>query len=375
MRVRREPLFAHRRALRQPKQVMTDTPTDTVAWPDPGRRTAFEAWLAPLETAHGLLRHTLRPASADASFRRYLRIDAATGRTLIVMDAPPPQEDVRPFVKVAAMIGTAGLHGPEVLACDEAQGFLLLTDLGQTLYLDALREATAGQAHTLMRDAIRALVQWQKAMDAHALPPFDAALLQRELALFPEWCVQREFGIQWTDKQHKLWERTATLLVDAALAQPRVAVHRDWMPRNLMVADPNPGILDFQDAVAGPITYDMASLLRDAFISWDEEREIDWAAHYWEQARRAQLPLGELYGNDFGEYWRALEWMGLQRHLKVLGIFCRLKHRDGKPKYSTDLPRFFAYTVKVATRYRQLEPMLALIEPMSGQMTEVGYTF
>jgi len=171
--------------------------------------------------------------------------------------------------------------------------------------------------------------------------------------------------------QRAAWDPVCRQLDAPAPAPPGVAVHRDWMPRNLMVADPNPGILDFQDAVAGPITYDIASLLRDAFISWDEEREIDWAVRWWRQARDAALPLGE----DFGECWRALEWMGLQRHLKVLGIFCRLKHRDGKPAYAADLPRFFSYATKVALRYRPLAPLLGLLEPLSGQRVETGYTF
>ena len=160
-------------------------------------------------------------------------------------------------------------------------------------------------------------------------------------------------------------------LVASALAQPVVAVHRDWMPRNLMVADPNPGILDFQDAVRGPISYDVASMLRDAFLSWDEEQEIDWAVRYWEAARKAGLPVDE----DFGEFWRQLEWMGLQRHLKVLGIFCRLKHRDGKPKYSSDLPRFFAYANKVAMRYAPLAPLTRLLAPLQGNAVSAGYTF
>ncbi len=341
-----------------------------VPWPDRERRIAFDAWLAPLVNAHGLRPLSLRAASADASFRRYLRIDTDRGPSLIVMDAPPPQEDVRPFIHVAQLINAAGLHGPAVLASDVELGFLLLTDLGSQLYLDALREASAAQADTLMREAIQALVQWQLKVPAQALPPYSDALLERDLGLFPEWCVQREFGVQWTAADQAVWQRVCGLLVASAQAQPRVAVHRDWMPRNLMVADPNPAILDFQDAVSGPIAYDMASLLRDAFISWPEEREINWAVRYWEAARRAGLPVAD----DFGEYWRQLEWMGLQRHLKVLGIFCRLKHRDGKPKYSADLPRFFAYATKVALRYRELQPLVALLEPLSGIKPEVGFS-
>ncbi|HOW49547.1 MAG TPA: phosphotransferase [Rubrivivax sp.] len=347
---------------------MTDSspPPGAIHWRDPARRAAFDRWLAGIAAAHGLLPHSLAPASADASFRRYLRIATAAGGSCIVMDAPPPQEDVRPFVQVAALIHRAGLNAPQVLACDAAQGFLLLSDLGTDGYLAALQCAGAARADALMRDAIGALVRWQTGVAADALPPYDEALLARELALFPEWCVQREFGLRWGAAEQARWQQVCRALIDSALAQPTVAVHRDWMPRNLMVADPNPGILDFQDAVRGPVTYDLASLLRDAFISWDEEREIDWAVRWWSEARRSGVPLGEAMASDFGEFWRALEWMGLQRHLKVLGIFCRLKHRDGKPAYAGDLPRFFAYATKVAQRYAPLKPLLALLEPMSG---------
>jgi hypothetical protein len=342
------------------------SPAAAIVWRDPTRRAAFAQWLAAVAPAHGLRPDTLAPASADASFRRYFRIAKAGGGSCIVMDAPPPQEDVRPFVRVAQYLGEAGLHGPRVLACDAEQGFLLLGDLGTELYLAALRQADAARADALMRDAIAALVQWQLKVPAQALPPYGEALLARELALFPEWCVQREFGLAWGASQTSAWDALCRRLIDSALAQPTVAVHRDWMPRNLMVAEPNPGILDFQDAVRGPVTYDVASLLRDAFISWDEEREIDWAVRYWSEAKRAGVPLGDAMAADFGEFWRALEWMGLQRHLKVLGIFCRLKHRDGKPAYATDLPRFFAYATKVASRYAPLKPLLSLLEPMSG---------
>ena len=354
---------------------MTATnPPATVAWADPLRKSAFEQWLAPLVGQHGLQPDTLRAASADASFRRYLRIDTDRGSSRIVMDAPPPQEDVRPFVKIAGLIEAAGLHGPQVLAADTDRGFLLLDDLGRELYLDAFAEASPAQADRLMRDAIAALVQWQAQVPGDALPPYDEAMLRRELQLFPEWCVVREYGVTWGDSEHKTWQRLSDALVAAALAQPRVAVHRDWMPRNLMVSDPNPAILDFQDAAHGPIAYDVASLLRDAFWSWDEEREIDWAARYWEQARRAGVLGGHPMAEDFGEFWRALEWMGLQRHLKVLGIFCRLKHRDGKPKYAEDLPRFFAYATKVALRYAPLQPLLPLIEPLADLKLESGFT-
>ena len=357
---------------------MNHGPT-AIPWTDPDREAAFWRWFAPLAAAHSLDTATMAPASADASFRRYFRVQGAAvagqpGASRIVMDAPPPQEDVRPFVDIAGRIRRAGLLGPEVLAADTDHGFLLLSDLGSQLYLQALRDADDAGADRLMRDAVAALLQWQQHLDAQGLPDYDEALLQRELALFPQWCVAREYGVEWTAAQQQRWQSLCRMLVDSALAQPRVAVHRDWMPRNLMVADPLPGILDFQDAVRGPVTYDVASLLRDAFVSWDEEREIDWAVRWWQGARRAGLLAGHPMEADFGECWRALEWMGLQRHLKVLGIFCRLKHRDGKPGYSADLPRFFAYATRVALRYRELKPLLALIEPMAGGMTTTGFT-
>lgn len=349
------------------------TVSPSVNWADTARQAAFERWLAAIAPRHALDAATLSPASADASFRRYLRVQSATG-SLIVMDAPPPQEDVRPFVQVAALLKAANLNAARVLEADAAQGFLLLTDLGSTLYLDALAGGSEAERNRLMHDASRALVQLQQRVPAEALPPFDEGLLRRELDLFPTWCVQREHGITWTAREQQYWGHVCQQLVASALAQPQVAVHADWMPRNLMVmpaGQANPGILDFQDAVRGPITYDMASLLRDAFISWPEEQEIDWAVRAWEMARQAGLPVD----SDFGEHWRALEWMGLQRHLKVLGIFCRLKHRDGKGRYAADLPRFFAYATKVAMRYRPLSPLLPLLEPMSGAAVAQGFTF
>ena len=337
-----------------------------IEWADPSRSLAFAAWLGGVAARHGIDPASLRPASSDASFRRYFRADRAGGGSVVVMDAPPPQEDVRPFVHVAGLIAAAGLNAPRVLEADVVNGFLLLDDLGDQLYLRVLQQAVAAQDGTrvqaLMRDAIGALLTWQLRVPADALPPYDDALLRRELALFQEWCVATHCAVDWTDADRATWQSACDLLVASALAQPRVAVHRDWMPRNLMVADPNPGILDFQDAVAGPIAYDLASLLRDAFISWNEEEELDWAVRYWDAARRAGLPVGE----DFGEFWRSLEWMGLQRHLKVLGIFTRLRHRDGKPAYSEDLPRFFAYAHKTATRYAPLRPLARLLEPLMG---------
>ncbi len=351
----------------------------SVPWADTARRAHFEQWAAALPAGHAIDWRTLAPASADASFRRYLRVQATAG-SCIVMDAPPPLEDTRPFVHVAGLLADAGLHVPRVREADVERGFLLLDDLGNEPYLAALQSAQAGgdgaRADRLMRDAIAALVRLQSKVTATALPPFDEALLRRELELFPTWCVAREHGIQWGAPEQQAWQRVTDALVASAQAQPVVAVHADWMPRNLMICgEPggptNPGVLDFQDAVAGAVTYDIASLLRDAFISWPEEQEIDWAVRWWQAARKAGVPVAD----DFGECWRALEWMGLQRHLKVLGIFCRLKHRDGKAGYAADLPRFFGYATKVALRYRPLAPLLKLLAPMSEREVAAGYTF
>jgi aminoglycoside/choline kinase family phosphotransferase len=253
------------------------------------------------------------------------------------------------------MLQEAGVNAPQVLAQDLSQGFLLLTDLGTRTYLDVLSESNAA---ALFGDAIDALLRWQLATRLNELPPYDEALLRREMNLFPEWYVGKHLKRTLSPSQGETLEKIFQLLVQSALAQPAVYVHRDYMPRNLMVCEPNPGVLDFQDAVLGPMTYDVVSLVRDAFISWDEERVLDCAARYWEKARRASLPVP----GDFAEFWRAFEWMGLQRHLKVLGIFARINYRDGKPKYLADTPRFLAYVRATAQRYAALTPLLRLLE-------------
>ena len=325
------------------------------------------SWLAALPTELGLRIGTLRAASADASFRRYFRLDAAAG-TLIAMDAPPAQEDSRPYVKVAALLRAAGLNAPRILAQDLAQGFLLLTDLGTQTFLHVLDE---DNADALYGAAIDALITWQRASRPDVLPPYDTALLTRELALFPDWYVGRHLQHTLTPAQRQTLERSNALLIEAALAQPRVYVHRDYMPRNLMVSSPNPGILDFQDAVYGPVTYDVVSLMRDAFISWEEARVLDWAVRYWERARQAALPVGA----DFGEFYKAFEWMGLQRHLKVLGIFARINYRDGKPQYLADTPRFIRYVRSVTQRYGELKPLALLVDQLDGVAVRNGFSF
>ncbi len=340
--------------------------TDAVA---DRRLELLRDWLATLAAEHRLHLETLRPASADASFRRYFRVDAGAA-SLVAMDAPPDKEDVRPFMHVARLLREAGLNAPQVLAHDTAGGFLLLTDLGSTTYLDAL---TAGSidANALFADATDALIRWQLASRADELPPYDEALLRRELMLFPDWYVARHLGRTLDERQRQTLEAMFRRILACNLAQPGVYVHRDYMPRNLMVATPNPGILDFQDAVFGPLTYDLASLLRDAFVSWEEERVIDWAVRYWEKARRARLPVPA----DFAEFYRDLEWMGLQRHLKVLGIFARINYRDGKPQYLADAPRFVKYVRAVTQRYRELTPLARLVDELEGVELRAGYTF
>lgn len=332
------------------------------------RTLALQAWLGGLFPAE---KWQLEPASADASFRRYFRIRLADrGESRIVMDAPPRQEDCRPFIHVAALLRQAGLNAPAVLAQDLEQGFLLLTDLGATTYLAAFERDNAS-ADTLFRDATDALIAWQLASRPGVLPPYDAALLRRELDLFPDWYLARHLGLALSPAQRQVLERMFALIMASNLAEPAVYVHRDYMPRNLMLSEPNPGILDFQDAVYGPISYDVASLVRDAFISWEEERALDWVVRYWDRARRAGLPLGA----DFGDFYRDLEWMGLQRHLKVLGIFARIHYRDGKPGYVEDTPRFVRYARAVAGRYNALAPLAHLFDEIEKQQATQGKIF
>ncbi|HEY6774726.1 MAG TPA: phosphotransferase [Oxalicibacterium sp.] len=339
--------------------------------PDPAddaRLTELQQWLASL-TAPQLTVTSLRPASADASFRRYFRVDGADGASYIAMDAPPPQEDVRPFVRVAGVLAETGVSVPGILAQDVDRGFLLLTDLGSTTYLQLLNP---DNAHKLYMDAIEALVLMQARSQPDVLPEYDRALLLRELKLFPEWYVGRHLGVTMTEKQAAALDKIFDLLLANNLAQPQVYVHRDYHSRNLMVLPKgNPGILDFQDAVYGPITYDLVSLLRDAYVQWDEEIVLDWTIRYWEHARRAGLPVNP----DIDAFYRDFEWMGLQRHLKVLGVFARLYHRDGKDGYLKDMPLVMEYTRKVAHRYKELAPLVRLLDELENKAPQVGYTF
>lgn len=351
----------------------------------------------------------LEVASADASFRRYFRARTAAA-SYIVMDAPPSHEDCRPYIHIARLFRAAGANTPEILAESLAEGFLLLSDFGDTTYLSALTGQSAsapagsltptlshgesalkgintlkgikgqslGQnrvddqtADKLYRDANAALIQIQLASRPGELPEYDAALLTRELSLFPEWYLRRHLEIEPSAEQAAMLDATFRAILDNNLAQPKVYVHRDWHSRNLMVTEPNPGVLDFQDAVYGPITYDLVSIYKDAYIQWDEERVLDWTIRYWEAARRAGLPVPA----DFADFYRDFEWMGVQRHIKVLGIFARLYHRDGKEGYLKDMPLVMHYLRRACGRYSALTPFLRFLDELEGRQAAVGYTF
>jgi N-acetylmuramate 1-kinase len=332
---------------------------------------------------------SLAPASADASFRRYFRATFAD-RTLVVMDAPPQHEDCRPFIHIASLFAAAGVHVPQIVAQDLDRGFLLLSDLGNTTYLQALNTDSARELYS---DACNALIQIQLASKKNVLPDYDEAMLLREMRLFPEWYIGKHLQVTLNEKQSATLETAFKRIVQNNLAQPQVYVHRDYHSRNLMYIEHplsnslpqageranekgtlliSPGILDFQDAVYGPITYDLASLFKDAYIGWREADVLDWLIRYWENARKAGLPVHE----DFGEFYRDYEWMGVQRHLKVLGIFARLSHRDGKDGYLKDLPLVMSYLRRACERYIDLKPLLRLLDELEPQTDQqVGYTF
>lgn len=330
------------------------------------RLTALEAWLRDVLRGAAF---RLERASVDASFRRYFRAFLGDGRTFIAMDAPPDREDSSAFVRVAGLLRRAGLNAPDIHACDLARGYLLVTDLGRVSYLDALR--AGGDVDRLFGDATGALVRWQSTSRAGELPDFGEAMLREELELFPDWYVARHHGVRLEGAARARLDEVFGRILACNLAEARVFVHRDFMPRNLMVSEPNPGILDFQDAAYGPVSYDVACLFRDAFISWDEERVLDGTIRYWEKARAARIPVPA----DFADFWRDVEWMGVQRHLKVLGIFARLSHRDGKDAYVADAPRFVGYVRHAALRYRELDPLARLLDDLEGREREVPHTF
>ena len=366
------------------------------------RVAALRQWLGGLDTALGLDVDTLRIASADASFRRYFRLDGRSSEsgahtTMVAMDAPPPQEDTRPFLQVQSLMAQTGLRVPAVMASDPDTGFILLEDFGDLTLLEALRADPTGQwLQSRYRGAIAALVRLQAPSGATTtdstnptklatnlatnlttqLPTYDRALLLRELSLYPDWYVAKHKGVSLNPQEIAQLETGFERLVDVALGQTQVTVHRDWHSRNLMVLDHGtqgfePGVLDFQDAVHGPLTYDLVSLLRDAYIAWDDEQVLDWAIRYWEQARQAGIAVPE----DFGVFWRDFEWMGIQRHLKVLGIFARLHLRDGKERYLADLPRVLDYVTKAVHRYDALAPLARIIDRVENRTRTSGFTF
>lgn len=331
------------------------------------RREQLRSWAASTLDVDAA---SMAPASEDASFRRYFRFARRSGGTVIAMDAPPPQEDCSVFVRVAQLLERAGVRVPAVLAEDVARGFLLLEDFGTFTFLERLTEADV-DADALYGPVLSTLVRLQSASRPGVLPDYDRALLAREVDLFPEWYVKKQLGTVLDDARTKALEAVVAELLANNLGQPQVYVHRDYHSRNLMVTDAGPGVLDFQDAVYGPITYDLVSLLKDAYIEWPEERVLDWAIRYWEEARHARLPVAK----DFGVFYRDFEWMGVQRHLKVVGIFARLWHRDGKERYLADIPRVLRYLQRATRRYREFAPLADLLDELHGRALEVAHTF
>jgi hypothetical protein len=347
-----------------------------VSWSSPQRQALFEAWLAGIAEPQLLNTSSLRLASADASFRRYLRVDSASGYSRIIMDAPPDKEDCKPFVKIAGLLQAAGLLAPQVLAWDEPQGFLLLTDLGAQTMMEGINCDQPESNLLRYSQATDALIAWQLASKPSVLPAYDEALLRRELSLFPDWYIVQHRKFALSETQKNTMQSAFELIIRRNLAAPSVYVHRDFMPRNLMLSEPDRlGILDFQDATYGPISYDIASLMRDAFLTWDEEMVLDVTVRYWEKARKVGLMNFEGWAEDFGLFYRAVEWMGLQRHLKVAGIFARLTLRDGKPKYLEDAPRFIHYIRNTCNRYRELGPLLKVIDEIEGLQAASGWAF
>lgn len=333
------------------------------------RMQQLEQWLQ-----HTLAQpYELSVASADASFRRYFRVSSVQG-SMIVMDAPPDKEDSLPFVTIARLFHQAGVPVPEVIAQDLKQGFLLLTDLGDTTLLQVLQQQQEDTPKVIdaYLNAIDILLTLQSASQPNILPNYDAELLMREMRLFDTWYVAQHCQVKLSEQQQAVLDASYQTLLDNILAQPRGYVHRDYHSRNLMqTATGALAVLDFQDAVYGPLSYDLVSLLKDAYIRWDEPLVLDLAIRYWQLARQKGLALP----SDFADFYRDFEWMGAQRHIKVLGIFARLYYRDGKQRYLQDIPLVLDYLCKVCERYVELAPMLKLLHALEGKQPSVGYTF
>lgn len=346
------------------------------------RLSAARQWLA---QQAGYDATSLRAASADASFRRYFRLDrqAPSSGCAILMDAPPQKEPLEPFLRVGQILRDAGLRAPQVYAQNTDLGFLLLEDFGQQTFLQHLSQAITQDPHGLMARPLyarawKALIQaqcygLQAPLRLTGLPAYDRERLMQEMALFPEWYLQRHLQISLSEADRDRIQQVFDRLSERALSQLQVIVHRDFHSRNLMVLEDaeDLGILDFQDAVIGPVTYDLVSLLRDAYVAWPEPVQIDWAARYWQEARAQSIGLPD----DFGSFYRDFEFMGLQRHLKVLGIFARLSIRDGKHGYLQDIPRVLSYAKMVAERYDELGPLARLLQQASGAVPQTHYTF
>lgn len=338
------------------------------------RAQALLTWLNTLyPEANG--HFSLRPASSDASFRRYWRFDLPTGASKIAMDAPPSHERCDHFIHVADLFRTSSVNIPEIEASDLEQGFLVLTDFGTTdaLYLNILSPESG---HVLYLEAIDALIRLQVESLQHdnltRLPPYDETRLRQEIALFPEWYIARHKQKTLSAERQQEFDTVVDLIIANNLAQPTVWVHRDYHSRNLMLTrENNPGILDFQDAVSGPITYDLVSLLKDAYIGWEEEARLDWVVRYWERAKKAGLPVNP----QIDEFYRDFEWMGVQRHLKVLGIFARLNYRDGKNQFLQHVPLLLHYLRETTKRYLELNPLYRLLNELEEIESTVSYTF
>ena len=359
-----------------PQQVKID-------WPNTQREAQFQQWLDLQAASFGLITTSVRPASADASFRRYFRVDgvAAKGKpnSFIIMDAPPDKENCEPFVQIAELMAKCGLLAPKILNWHVQNGFILLDDLGTQTMMEVIDKTNPQANMGLYMRAVDALLLLQQSQQGHTLPHYDEALLQRELHLFPDWYIAQHRKVELSEAQKNTINKTFGLIIERNLASPKVFVHRDFMPRNLMMPhDANEmrlGVLDFQDAVYGPITYDIASLMRDAFLSWEEDFVLEITIRYWERARKLGLMDFDGWSQDFGAFWRAVEWMGLQRHLKVAGIFARLTLRDGKDKYLADAPRFIQYIRHTTSRYAELTPLLRLIDTLEGTHPEMSLAY
>ncbi len=335
------------------------------------RSESLKLWLKNLPKELGIDVNTLKPASSDASFRRYFRVQANNHKnsSYIVMDAPPDKEDSKPFIYVANLLLQAQIDVPIITQTNLEEGFLLLSDLGsKTLF----SEITPENASNFYKKVSATLIQLQKSTLTHELPTYNETLLRRELDLFPEWYLAKHLDYKLTDKERLDLNLVFDELIASILQQATVFVHRDFHSRNLMITpDGKIGVLDFQDAVIGPITYDLVSLYRDAYLEWSEEQQVDWMIRYWEAAKKEGLPVN----SDFGEFYKDIEWMGLQRHLKVLGIFARLYHRDAKDGYLKDIPLVLAYTEKVAQRYSKFRPLVKILDNAQKRQRPDGLTF